>query len=367
MMRKRTAWLIAICIAAISFAQVPLASADERTTDHYYAIDVFDHWAERELTDFLLADVFKGYQNENGQTYLNPDADITRAQFTAILVRALGLEEREGSAKRFPDVSDNHAMKKEIAIASSHGIIQGTKDGSFQPNEKIRRDQLVTMIVRAFENTIDFSGEARTFHDVTDQNWAKAEIDAASSVGLVQGDRNDQFRPSESATRAHAAVMLFRALEQEQWDVPDAEFFKNVILSSEERENELVGSGNIDELHAHNEQRFLGYFKTLSDQSVDNAWDLYHSYDRLDFTLIEEPDIHVLKATDRFAVVELTGGMLEVYTELYGSGSHSFGSYENTYYLRKDKNEWKIYFVDFGYVSGSDMEMNERPSIFFWK
>ena len=81
-----------------------------------------------------------------------PNGDITRAEFAAVVVRALGLQEVADYAKgvtKFSDVPANHWAAGYINVASAQGIINGYGDGKFGPNDKVLFEQAVAMIVRA--------------------------------------------------------------------------------------------------------------------------------------------------------------------------------------------------------------------------
>ena len=75
----------------------------------------------------------------------NPDGEITRAEFAALLVRSLGLNE-ETDALSFTDVGPDEWYTGVIGAAVSSGLINGYKDGTFRPDALISREQMVTMI-----------------------------------------------------------------------------------------------------------------------------------------------------------------------------------------------------------------------------
>ncbi len=93
-------------------------------------------------------DIIKGDDLGN----FNPDNTITRAEYAAIVCRALGLENAANGAKgatRFVDVAADHWASGYINLATQNGIINGYGDGNFGPEDKVTYEQAVKMLVCA--------------------------------------------------------------------------------------------------------------------------------------------------------------------------------------------------------------------------
>ena len=87
---------------------------------------------------------------EDGKFY--PNDTITRAEFAAVVVRALGYGDAATAAKgqtKFSDVASDFWASGYVNLASSLGIIKGRPDGTFGANDKVLYEEAVTMIVRA--------------------------------------------------------------------------------------------------------------------------------------------------------------------------------------------------------------------------
>jgi len=84
-----------------------------------------------------------------------PNANITRAEFAVLLVRALGLEASSNLAKgdtQFTDVTVAAGYEwasGAINVASRLGYINGYGDGKFGPADNIRYEDAITLVVRA--------------------------------------------------------------------------------------------------------------------------------------------------------------------------------------------------------------------------
>ena len=82
----------------------------------------------------------------------NPDNTITRAEFAAVVCRALGLENSAtgaAGATSFVDVAADHWASGYINLATQNGIINGYGDGNFGPEDKVTYEQAVKMLVCA--------------------------------------------------------------------------------------------------------------------------------------------------------------------------------------------------------------------------
>ncbi|HZG88361.1 S-layer homology domain-containing protein [Paenibacillus sp.] len=176
--------------------------------------DVADHWAKRDIE--LLAS--KLVLNGASATAFAPDRSVTRAEFAAMLVRALGLDERP-TASKFSDVEGSAWYAGAVGAAAERGIVGGVGDGQFRPGDTITRQQMAVMIARALtfvgrgQADASASVSADRFADAAVvAEWAKAEVELAADAGIVSGRPDGTFAPNDESTRAEAAAMLYRLL-----------------------------------------------------------------------------------------------------------------------------------------------------------
>ncbi|MDW0116325.1 S8 family serine peptidase [Sporosarcina thermotolerans] len=161
--------------------------------------------------------VAKGILQGKTETEFAPNAQITRAEFAVLLARALDLplEEYEG---KFGDVNTSKKWAfAGVEAAARAGIINGTANGSFNPDAPIKREEIAAMIIRAIEyqNKEKLAGLEAPANFGDHGSIGTFAIDSvykAASLGVIQGN-NGNFVPKNNATRAEAAVMLYRALE----------------------------------------------------------------------------------------------------------------------------------------------------------
>jgi len=113
--------------------------------------DIAGHLNETAIERLNKLEVVTGYENGD----FKPDANITRAEFAVLLVRALGLEGSANVAKgetQFTDVtvaSGYEWATGAINVATRLGYIQGYGTGKFGPADNIRYEDAITLIVRA--------------------------------------------------------------------------------------------------------------------------------------------------------------------------------------------------------------------------
>ena len=167
--------------------------------------DIKGHWAEDSILKLIEMGSVGGYPDGT----FRPQDNITRAEFTKILVESLNLTMEKGKA--FTDTS-NHWAKEYIEAASFHGIIGGYDDDRFGPNDYLTREQMATIMVNAVG--AELTSTNNSFVDNKDiSNWAKAAVNTAVKEGIMLGLPDNSFKPKALASRAEAVVVIARVLK----------------------------------------------------------------------------------------------------------------------------------------------------------
>ncbi len=171
--------------------------------------DLAEHWAKNEIEHLTAAGVLEGH----GNGLFSPEALITRAEFSAILARAFKLAPiyYEG---QFSDVKPFSWYSGAIAVVTKHGIAQGTGEKTFSPDLPITREEIASMLMRAYRKT---GATIRTteiaYSDLPSiSTWAMQDIQEATALGLLRGLADGSFEPKRNATRAETAVTVHRML-----------------------------------------------------------------------------------------------------------------------------------------------------------
>ena len=99
--------------------------------------------------------------DENGELRL--DDTIIRSEVTKMAVTAMGMEKAAESSKGNKDylaVATDHWANGYINVATSLGLVEGDGDGNFRPNDKITYREAVAIMVRAtgYENVAQGKG-----------------------------------------------------------------------------------------------------------------------------------------------------------------------------------------------------------------
>lgn len=169
------------------------------------------HWAYETITKLAAKQIVNG----TSPTAFAPAQSVTRAEFTALLVRALGLT--AGGTASFQDVAAEDWFYPEVAAAAEAGIVQGKNNNVFEPDSLITREEMVVMMMRAYSLK---SGGVSTvlsgsFSDESEiALWALEYVTKAKGLNLVQGRSAGMFEPKGIASRAEAAQLIYNLLKQ---------------------------------------------------------------------------------------------------------------------------------------------------------
>ncbi len=164
------------------------------------------HWAARELTALIDSGVIEG--SENG---LNLSDSVTRAEFTAMAVRARGTTVKPYH-QLFCDVASDDWYAEVVATAVEEGWIHGYEDESFRPDSAITREEMavIAAAITGGETLVKQS-------DFTDweeiAQWSAASVATAAERKLITGFPDGSFRPNETALREQAMVIIYRIME----------------------------------------------------------------------------------------------------------------------------------------------------------
>lgn len=107
----------------------------------------------------------------------------------------------------FSDVDDNNRYKQAITTLSALKVINGYDDGSFQPEKEISRAEFTKMVVYML-GLDNLNTPITTFNDVALDHWANANIKTAYDLGIVNGFDEVTFMPDAPVTYEQALKML---------------------------------------------------------------------------------------------------------------------------------------------------------------
>ena len=166
-------------------------------------------WA-KEAIEALAA---KGVVSGPGDGTFRPNNKVTRAEFLKMLMTAFSLIDKN-AASTFSDVKEGMWYYEAVATAEKLGIVKGKGDGSFGVNEQITRQDMAVMAYRISlildMNLGTGSGDVQ-FADKSDISaYALEAVAAMQEKGIINGIGDNRFAPKNNATRAEAAVIIYR-------------------------------------------------------------------------------------------------------------------------------------------------------------
>ncbi|MDR3090798.1 MAG: S-layer homology domain-containing protein [Clostridiales bacterium] len=154
-----------------------------------------------------------------------PSQAITRAQYTAAVVKALKLplvtkdDGKKSSAKTktppitmmFPDVPADDPYFDYIMTSYKAGIAVGRSNGRFYSQNPIELQEALVVLLRSLglENLgLDPTPSTLFADDAQIADWARRELYAASRIGLIAPDADGKINPRREVTKAEAAALI---------------------------------------------------------------------------------------------------------------------------------------------------------------
>lgn len=162
----------------------------------------------------------KGILDGRAEGQFVPNAEVTRAEFAKMIVKAFGLEDA-AATESFSDVGAADWYQPYVAAAAQAGLIEGRAEGVFAPEATITRAEMATIASRALAKFKSYQAVEETntalavFKDAASIDATlKAGVALAAEQGLVVGEEGSQFNPENDTTRAQAAVVVYRLLNK---------------------------------------------------------------------------------------------------------------------------------------------------------
>ncbi|MCR8633681.1 S-layer homology domain-containing protein [Paenibacillus radicis (ex Xue et al. 2023)] len=169
------------------------------------------HWAAEVIRELASKQIISG----TGENVFAPERNVSRAEFTALIARALNL--KAATSSTFEDVQSSDWFASEVSKAVKAGLVNGRDEGHFDPTAPVTREEMTSIVMRAYALHAGkpASTEAPTFADEASiADWAAGDVKKAAALGLIQGRSKDSFAPQGLTTRAEAAQVLYRLLSK---------------------------------------------------------------------------------------------------------------------------------------------------------
>lgn len=159
-----------------------------------------------EEIDFLSdLGVITGYKNG----HFGPNDSIKRIQAVQMILRELQIPVGDAPNPNFKDIKPGSYGYEEIAKAAELNIISGKENGNFDPFGTLTRGQMAKILVKAYDLKGIYYDE---FADVDFDSSMYAYIETLAAHYITTGYPDGSFRPNESLKRSHFAAFLARML-----------------------------------------------------------------------------------------------------------------------------------------------------------
>lgn len=172
-------------------------------------------WAKDAIQTLVAEGILAGVAEDK----FAPMDNVTRAQYTRLLIQALKLNQKVSNPPKAPftDIKQNDWFALDVATAAKLGIVSGVSKTKFDPNAPITREQMAAMTARAMEAAQlikTTEQKTDTLNQFKDKNriasWAQKDVAALTEQKLLNGMSGGMFGPKEKANRAQAAVLIHK-------------------------------------------------------------------------------------------------------------------------------------------------------------
>lgn len=154
----------------------------------------------------------KGVLKGYPDSTFKPESGIDRASAAVVIANILGLESGKYN-KKFADKIPDWA-EDSIMAACKAGILKGYEDNTFRAKKNITRQELAVMIVKALgDNDLQFNGILFKDNDKIEK-WAAFYVTRAVDLQLIKGYDDKSFRPNNATTRAEFAAIIVKFMNR---------------------------------------------------------------------------------------------------------------------------------------------------------
>jgi|GEM_PF-5651314 len=172
--------------------------------------DTAGRWSQQAIEDLASRTILTG----TGEGVFEPGRSVTRAEFAAMIVRALGLPAKTDGG--YKDVKATDWYAPYVSAAKSYGLISGYPDGSFRPKQTITRAEAVAIVGKAWtlagKTAASDNDAAAALAGISDNAdipaWVRPAFGSSFKLGLITGYEDGSVKPLRTVTREETAAML---------------------------------------------------------------------------------------------------------------------------------------------------------------
>ena len=168
------------------------------------------HWCYNKIIDFESKGYVCGYEDGT----FRADQTITRAEYVKMVNNFFGYKPNTEKVANFSDVNSGDWFAPYVNEAVERGYITGFEDGTFRPQDPIRRQEATVILARILgidkevypANHVDGLAQYSDSDEV--QGWAKVAIHSYSVYNFINGYTDGTLKILQNVTRAETVELL---------------------------------------------------------------------------------------------------------------------------------------------------------------
>ena len=230
--------LIAVMLSSALFSAVLVSGGEFNSAEVFIDVPA-DSWF-KESVDFVAS---RGIMGGAGSANTFKPTDLSTRSMVAVILHRLEGEPAAVKASPFTDLSQDW-YKAAAEWAYETGVVKGSSDTTFNPDGKVTRQELVTMLYRYAKfcglNVTDRADSSAFEDGSTVASWALESVEWGLGVGLING-RNDGTKtllaPMGNSQKSEMATILSRFITKLEAaeNTVDPLFAKADALNAEEK------------------------------------------------------------------------------------------------------------------------------------
>ena len=181
-------------VAPVSASAITLSDVDKNTEDGKAIYNLVDRG------------VIKGF----GDGTFKPHNPITRAQVAQVIAKVIELDTTNVSKDGFLDIPASSPTYNPIVALAEAGIMPGYANNQFKPYRAITREEMASVLVKAFE-LAPVKNQLMPFDDVRTDTFLYENVKILYANNITKGVSATKFGPTSAVTRSQFALFLTRA------------------------------------------------------------------------------------------------------------------------------------------------------------
>lgn len=158
-------------------------------------------WAAADIYTLREAGIIDGKTADE----FDPEGQVTRAEFTKMIVKMFGVEAKDTKVE-FADCGEDDWFTPFVVAAVEAGYVKGYSDTEFAPDKVISREEACAILGRAYAKAAN-SELSFTDKDSIDE-YAQPYVALLVEMGFINGYEDGTFRAQNHITRAEAAKII---------------------------------------------------------------------------------------------------------------------------------------------------------------